>query len=86
MRATLEAKIAAELASLEETFTLWPDKARLRRIDNVRQMRAQLADTCRCGEESTDRATGYVDTCPLHPATVPVPDALAKLTASLARS
>ena len=85
MRATLEAKIAAELASLEETFTLWPDKARMDRIANVRRMRVQLADLCRCGEESTDRETGYVDTCPLHPPTAPVPDALARLTASLAR-
>ena len=40
-------------------------------------------DECRCGEESTDPATGYVDTCPLHPAAVPVPDALARLSASL---
>lgn len=42
-------------------------------------------DPCLCGKESTDRETGYVDTCPLHPATAPVPDALARLTASLAR-
>jgi len=43
----------------------------------------RVCDPCRCGEESTDRATGYVDTCPLHPAAVPAPDALARLTASL---
>lgn len=54
----------------------------------VRKVLAQNApeDPCRCGEESTDRATGYVDTCQLHPAALPVPDALARLTASLARS
>ena len=31
----------------------------------------RVCDDCRCGEESTDRETGYVDTCPLHPADVP---------------
>lgn len=44
-----------------------------------------IEDPCRCGEEATDPTTGYVDTCPLHPAPLPVPDALARLTASLAR-
>jgi len=33
----------------------------------------RVCDDCRCGEESTDRETGYVDTCPLHPATAPRP-------------
>lgn len=39
----LQAAIAAELAILEATFTLWPTRERLLRIDNVRRMRAELA-------------------------------------------